>query len=142
MIWSASSIGDEAKSLVIGFEARLHVVALLRFGGLKGDIFYIDMLKSLLPDFVSIAFTLMLGYAKVHANESEFRAEVGNGDTGNRFTVKLTNPIGIMVKELEGEMLICSKIPADVISPIFYSLVILRVEVSYYKSHLSEWLFE
>ena len=130
MIWSASSIGDEAKSFVMGFEARLHVVALLRFRALKGDIFDIDMLESLLPDFVSIAFALMLRYTKIQANEGEFRAEVGNGDTGNGFTIKLTNPIGIMVKMLEGDMLICSKIPVDVISPISYSLVVLRVEVS------------
>ena len=102
----------------------------MQFGALKGDVFDIDMLEGLLPDFVSVAFALMLGDAKIQANESEFRAEVGNGDTGNGFTVKLTNPIGIMVKELEGEMLICSKIPADVISPISYNLVVLRVEVS------------
>jgi hypothetical protein len=102
----------------------------LRFGALKGDVFDIDMLEGLLPDFVSVTFALMLGDAKVEANESEFMAEVGNGDTGNGFPVKLANPIGIMVKELEGEMLICSKIPADVISPISYSLVVLRVEVS------------
>ena len=93
------------------------------------------MLECLLPYFKGITFTLLLGNTQVESNEGKVIVKVRNSNTGDGLTIKYPNPVRVFIEELEGQMLILAKVPANIIAPVPNGLIVFRVEVSDDKGH-------